>query len=211
MFPHDGGTIPHSFHKRGRLWKTMFVFYKANFSLTIYEIPWCFQPGVFNQVWKYMIEFEPHRSAQNSSWPKKMQHTEIKWAKGIIANNIRQYICFTCFHCPKRKYLSIAYEVVCLFYNPSKQGFEEIKLVEKKVKFSLPNIHFNQENCCHLQAGGCFRGRQCFFTRNLVVKVGFFLTCVYCVLKCSIPIFFLQHDYWLHYFRQMLFLQRFHT
>ena len=91
-----------------------------------------------------------------------------------------------------------------LCYIPSKQRFEETCFFFKEVQFSLPSIHLNQESCCHLQACGCFWARQCFFRRNVVVKVGFFLTLyvlstvwiysVCCVLKCSMPVFLLWHD-----------------
>ena len=66
------------------------------------------------------------------------------WAKGKIANNIRQCSCFHLLSLPKEKYLYIVYEVVCLCYIPSRQCFEEMRFF-KEVQFSLQSIHFNQK------------------------------------------------------------------
>ena len=134
-------------------------FYKADFNLKIKEIPWCFQTGVEvhnNAAWVW--------TAQHSSWPKKMQYIELKWAKSIISNKVRQYICmymciyiymyvyvyiyihidiyiYVCvcvshaFIAQKQNYLSTDYEVVCSCNIPSKQCFEEIILAQQSTLF----------------------------------------------------------------------------
>ena len=47
MFPHDGGTIPFFFVRKGAIFERQRLFvYKAGFNVEIEEIPWCFQTGV---------------------------------------------------------------------------------------------------------------------------------------------------------------------
>ena len=83
MFPGVCGTIPHFFEKNWFVFETQPQFiYKAYFSWTIKETPWCFQTGVEvhnNVEWVW--------AAQRSSWPKKMQHIEQKAKLQTISNN----------------------------------------------------------------------------------------------------------------------------
>ena len=55
------------------LWNTTLIHLQGLFPLQIKETPWCFRTGVEvhdNVEWVW--------AAQRSSWPKKMQHIELK-------------------------------------------------------------------------------------------------------------------------------------
>ena len=113
------------------------------------------------------------------------------WAKGKIANNIRQCSFFHLLSLPKEKYLYMVYQVVCVCYIPSKQCFEEMGFF-KEVQFSLQSIHFNLKQCCHSQAGGCLWASQMFVQEEIFLwRLDSVLICaiynVHCVLQCSIP------------------------
>ena len=118
------------------------------------------------------------------------------WAKGKIANNIRQCSCFHLLSLPKEKYLYIVYEVVCLCYILSEQCFKEMRFF-KEVQFSLESIHFNQKVVVIYKLVVAFELVNCFFPRK---KSEIFLCSFFkeqqvcylryvCVLKCSIPVF----------------------
>ena len=104
------------------------------------------------------------------------------WAKGKIANNIRQCSCFHLLSLPKEKYLYIVYEVVCLCYIPSRQCFEEMRFF-REARFSLQSIHF-KKSWCFLQAGGCFWASHMFFQEEIFL---WRLDCLknnMCYLRC---------------------------
>ena len=125
------------------------------------------------------------------------------WAKGKIANNIRQCSCFYLLSLPKEKYLYIVYKVVCLCYIPSKQCFEEMRFF-KEVQFSLQSIHFNQKVVVIYKLGVAFELVKCvlfqeeIFLWSLDVsnEPYYVLSTMYCVLKYSIHVFFLYHLSW---------------
>ena len=118
------------------------------------------------------------------------------WAKGKIANNIRQCSCFYLLSLPKEKYLYIVYEVVCLCYIHSRQCFEAMRFF-KKVQFSLQSIHFNQKVVViyklgvafELVKGVFFQEEICLWSLDVLNEQYYVLSPMYCVLKCNIPVF----------------------
>ena len=115
------------------------------------------------------------------------------WAKGKIANNIRQCSCFHLLSLPKEKYLYIVYEVVCLCYIPSRQCFEEMRFF-KEVQFSLQSIHFNQKVVVIYKLVVAFElvfffQEEIFLWRLDCLRTICVIYDVYCVLKCNIPVF----------------------
>ena len=116
------------------------------------------------------------------------------WAKGKIANNIRQCSCFHLLSLPKEKYLYIVYEVVCLCYILSEQCFKEMRFF-KEVQFSLESIHFNQKVVVIYKLVVAFELVKCCFQEEICLwRLNFLRTIcviynVYCVLKCNIPVF----------------------
>ena len=115
------------------------------------------------------------------------------WAKGKIANNIRQCSCFHLLSLPKEKYLYIVYEVVCLCYILSEQCFKEMRFF-KEVQFSLESIHFNQKVVVIYKLVVAFElviffQEEIFLWRLDFLKNNMCYLRYVCVLKCSIPVF----------------------
>ena len=125
------------------------------------------------------------------------------WAKGKIAHNIRHCIFFHLLSSPKEKYLYSLLSCMPVLHSQKTMLWRNEVLQSNAVL--LTSIHFNQKSCCHLQAGGCFWASQMFFFFSfffffcegwILFKNNMcYLRCddVYCVLKCSIPVFFLYH------------------
>ena len=150
-------------------------------------------PGVFKQV------------SLNRTEQQLTKENVIHWAKEI-ANNISSYAFIG------QRELSIYSPWSCMLVLHSQQtALWRNKLCSKKQAFfSTTKVVVTYKLVVAFELGNVFQQKSCcegWIFSNLICVI----YSVYCILKCRIPVFFLQHDYWLHYFRQMLFLQRFHS
>ena len=159
MFPYDCGTIPHSFEQNESS-------LKHNLTSSTRPI-WVRRlgklPGVFKHVWKYN-NVEWVWAAQRSSWPKKMQHIELKAKLQNISGNAVVLQLFSLAFINQRE-ISVYSLWSCMPVLHSQQTMLWRYVLQRNAIF-LTKRPLQPKSCCYLQAGGCFELVKCFFFRK---------------------------------------------